>query len=79
MLALLNDVLVGWREVRTTQGFSYQVSRTGKRRVEPVDNYGRRGTIDADWLIHGVFADEKLHKNYRKCDPHTFKKKLRLA
>ena len=65
MLSFLNDLVGGWRETRTLQGYSYQVSRTGKRRVVPVDNYGRRGEIDHEWLATGEFSDAQMHRRFK--------------
>lgn len=65
MISFLSDLLGGWREVRVYQGYSYQVSRSGERRVVPVEDYGRRGTIDEDWLGTGKFTDEQAHKKFR--------------
>ena len=65
MISYLTDLLGGWRELRTQQGYSYQISRSGKRRVVPVEDYGRRGEIDEHWLLTGEFADEKIHRRFR--------------
>jgi hypothetical protein len=65
MISFLTDLVGGWRELRTQQGFSYQISRTGKRRVIPVEDYGRRGEIDRQWLDTGEFCDEKMHRQFR--------------
>ena len=65
MISFLTDLVGGWRELRTQQGFSYQISRTGKRRVVPVEDYGRRGEVDFNWLENGEFADEKIHRKFR--------------
>jgi hypothetical protein len=65
MRTFLNDLLGGWKEARASQGFSYQVSRDGRRRVIPIDNYGRRGTIDQTWLVTGEFSDEQMHRRFR--------------
>ena len=65
MISFLTDLVGGWRELRTQQGFSYQISRTGKRRVVPVEDYGRRGEVDFTWLESGEFSDEKVHRKFR--------------
>jgi hypothetical protein len=65
MLTFFSDLLEGWKELRTSQGYSYQVSRGGKRRVVLVEDYGRRGMIDEHWLRTGVWTDEELHKRFR--------------
>jgi hypothetical protein len=65
MISFLTDLVGGWRELRTQQGFSYQISRTGKRRVVPVEDYGRRGEVDFQWLSTGEFSDEKVHRKFR--------------
>jgi hypothetical protein len=65
MLDFFYDLVTGWTEVRSQQGYSYQQSRGGKRRVVPVENYGRRGEIDEKWLETGEFTDEQVHKQFR--------------
>ena len=65
MISFLTDLVGGWRETRTQQGFSYQISRNGKRRVVPVEDYGRRGEVDLQWLDTGEFSDEKIHRKFR--------------
>ncbi|CAN5668940.1 hypothetical protein BH09PLA1_BH09PLA1_29690 [soil metagenome] len=65
MISFITDLVGGWRELRTQQGFSYQINRSGKRRVVPVQDYGRRGTIDDVWMRTGEFADEKIHRKFR--------------
>ena len=65
MRTFLNELLGGWKETRTSQGFSYQVSRDGRRRAIPIQDYGRRGTIDETWLATGEFSDEQMHRRFR--------------
>ena len=65
MLSFISDLLGGWKELRTSQGYSYQVSRSGKRRVVPVEDYGRRGLVDEDWLRTGEFGDVALSRKFR--------------
>ena len=65
MLDFFYDLVGGWTEVRSQQGYSYQVSRSGKRRVMPVEDYGRRGEIDQQWLSTGEFTDEGIHKRFK--------------
>jgi hypothetical protein len=65
MISFLTDLVGGWRELRTFQGFSYQINRSGKRRVVPVEDYGRRGEIDMQWLDTGEFSDERTHRKFR--------------
>jgi len=65
MISFLTDLVGGWRETRTFQGFSYQVNRNGKRRVVPVEDYGRRGEIDMQWVATGEFSDERMHRKFR--------------
>jgi hypothetical protein len=76
MISFLTDLLGGWREVRVSQGYSYQVNRAGLRRAVPVEDYGRRGTIDEDWLTSGEFADEQVHRRFRD---YNLKKGIRTA
>jgi hypothetical protein len=65
MLGSLVDLINGWRQVRCFQGFSYEVSRNGKRRVVPIDGYLKRGTPDMRWVKTGRFAEEKLFEMFR--------------
>ena len=65
MRSFLSDLLGGWKEVRVLQGYSYQLSRDGRRRAVPVEDYGRRGTIDETWIATGEFADEQIHRRFR--------------
>ena len=60
MIGTLFDLIGGWREVRTSAGFSYQVSRKGKRRVVPIEGWRNRGLPDEHWVETGVFADDRL-------------------
>jgi hypothetical protein len=67
MLSFLENLLEGWREERALQGYSYQVSRSGKRRVVAIDGYRKRGEIDNDWLRTGRWTAQELtgqFKNY---------------
>lgn len=74
MMNFLNDLLSGWRVLRTSQGYSYEVSRSGERRVVPVEDYGRLGEIDSHWIATGEFIEETMRRGYRKS---TFKKSRR--
>jgi hypothetical protein len=65
MLDFFYDLVSGWTEVRSQFGYSYQVSRGGKRRVVAVENYGRRGEIDEQWVQTGEFTDEGIHKRFK--------------
>jgi hypothetical protein len=64
MFVFLCGLLGGWKELRTSQGYSYQVSRSGKRRVVPVADYGRRGLIDEGWLKTGERDDVAVGKRF---------------
>jgi hypothetical protein len=66
MISFLNNLVEGWKELRNTQGYSYQVSRSGKRRVVPVDDFGRRGEIDGHWIATGEFAEDRLRKTFNR-------------
>src|SRR4051812_31191840 len=50
MIGQLFDLLGGWKELRATGGFSYQVSRNGKRRVIPIEGYRNRTVADHGWV-----------------------------
>ena len=65
MIGQLIDLLGGWREVRASMGFSYQVARNGKRRVIPIDGYRTRGVADEQWVATGTFADDGLSERFR--------------
>jgi hypothetical protein len=65
MIGQLIDLLGGWREVRASMGFSYQVARNGKRRIIPIDGYRTRGSADQQWVATGTFADDGLSERFR--------------
>ena len=65
MIRPLFDLLGGWREVRASMGFSYQVSRGGRRRIVAIDGYRRRGVADEQWVATGTFADDGLSARFR--------------
>ena len=65
MIGQLIDLIGGWREVRASMGFSYQVSRGGKRRIVPIEGYRRRGVADVQWVETGTFADDGLSERFR--------------
>ena len=82
MIGQLFDFLGGWREVRASMGFSYQVSRNGKRRVVPIEGYRKRGLADHQWVETGTFADDGLSERFRDFSyvpPNKPKKRQRLA
>src|SRR5439155_10447780 len=65
MLGSLIDLIGGWKEIRAGAGFSYQVSRNGKRRIVPIEGYRTRGLRDEQWIESGVFADDGVSKRFR--------------
>jgi hypothetical protein len=65
MIGQLFDLIGGWRQVRASMGFSYQVSRSGKRRIIPIDGYRKRGLADEQWVATGTFADDGLSERFR--------------
>ena len=65
MIGQLMDLLGGWREVRASMGFSYQIARSGKRRIVPIDGYRKRGLADESWVATGTFADDGLSERFR--------------
>jgi hypothetical protein len=81
MIGTLFDFFGGWREVRTTAGFSYQVSRKGKRRIVPIEGWRNRGLIDHQWVDTGTFADDRISvERFRDYQHVTTKpKRQRLA
>jgi len=60
MFNLFWDLLGGWKQVRAYAGFSYQMSRKGKRRIVPIEGYRNHGLADNDWIETGKFADDRL-------------------
>ena len=64
MLWQLIDIIGGWREVRSRGGFSYQVSRGGKRRIVPIEGWLKKGLRDEAWLGTGQFADDAVVSRY---------------
>ena len=65
MIEQLVYLIGGWREVRASMGYSYQVSRSGKRRIVPIDGYRSRGLADQQWVDTGTFADDGLSERFR--------------
>jgi hypothetical protein len=65
MIGALFDLIGGWREVRSSQGFSYQVARNGKRRIVPIEGYKKVGLADQQWIESGRFADDALSERFR--------------
>ena len=66
MLSALWELIGGgWREVRAFQGHSYQVHRSGKRRVVPIEAYQNRGMPDEGWVGSGEGSDAKIAEKYR--------------
>jgi hypothetical protein len=66
----------GWREVRASMGFSYQLSRNGKRRIVPIEGYRKRGLADEQWVATGMFADDGLSERFRDFSLVPAKKNL---
>ena len=81
MIGALFDLIGGWREVRTSQGFSYQVSRNGKRRIVPIEGARNAGLADLQWLETGVFGDVEVSRRFRDFvyRPSNKPKRQRLA
>ena len=81
MIGQLIDLIGGWREVRASMGFSYQVARNGKRRIIPIDGYRKRGSADEQWVASGTFADDGLSERFRDFSyiPPTEPKRARMA
>jgi hypothetical protein len=65
MLWALIDLIGGWKQVRASAGFAYQMSRTGKRRIVPIEGYRTRGLRDEQWVHSGVFADDGVSERFR--------------
>jgi hypothetical protein len=65
MLGSFLGMISGWKEIRSSAGFSYQVARNGKRRVVPIEGYRKRGLADQQWVTTGVFADDRLSDRFR--------------
>jgi len=57
MFGSLFNLLKGWREVRVLDGYSYQVSRTGKRRALPLHGAKSLAACDDSWLRTGRWSD----------------------
>ena len=81
MIGQLMDLIGGWREVRASMGFSYQIARNGKRRIVPIDGYRKRGIADEQWVATGTFADDGLSQRFRDFSytPPVEPKRTRLA
>jgi len=64
MLGSLIDLIGGWRTVRARGGFVYEESRSGKRRIVPIEGWRKPGLRDERWLGTGRFADDEIVKQY---------------
>jgi hypothetical protein len=66
MFSALWDLIGGgWKECRSSQGYSYQVHRSGKRRVVPIEGWRVRGVADEEWVLTGKWSDENHSQRYR--------------
>ena len=81
MIGQLFDLLGGWKQIRASGGFSYQVSRNGKRRVIPIEGYRNRTVPDHGWVESGTFADDGLSERFRdfSYQPTKAPRRQRLA
>jgi hypothetical protein len=81
MIGALFDMIGGWKQVKATAGFSYEISRNGKRRIVPIEGYRTRGLADQQWVDSGVFADDGLSERFRNFSytPSRQPKRTRLA
>ena len=77
MIGQLIDLIGGWREVRTSMGFSYQIARNGRRRIVPIEGYRTRGLADEQWVATGTFADDGLSERFRDFSFVTSKRPTR--
>ena len=65
MIASIFDLIGGWRQVKAYAGYSYQVSRRGRRRVVPIEGYRKRGLADMQWVETGRFAEDGLAERFK--------------
>jgi hypothetical protein len=80
MLGSLFGLIGGWREVKAYAGYSYQVSRRGRRRVVPIEGYRKRGLADLQWVETGKFAEDGLSERFKNYQHQPRKpKRQRLA
>jgi hypothetical protein len=80
MIGSLFGLIGGWREVKACAGFSYQVSRRGRRRVVPIEGYRKRGLADLQWVETGRFAEDGLSERFKNYQHHSKpSKRKRLA
>src|SRR5438105_4375228 len=66
MITSLMDLIGGWREVRVCGGFSYQISRNGKRRVVSIEDYRKPHEADQQWVETGTFTDDGVSRRFRE-------------
>ncbi len=65
MFQSLIDRLLGWKQVRAVNGFSYQVSRGGRRRIVPIDGFHHFGEKDDHWLATGQWSEEEARGGFK--------------
>ena len=64
MLWQLFDLFGGWKTIRSRSGYLYQVARSGKRRIVPMEGWAKPGMRDDGWLASGRFADDLIVSKY---------------
>ena len=69
----LNTIISGWKQVRHVGGYSYQVSRWGRRRVVREPGFKHYGERDEHWLRTGHWAEEAMKGEFKQYIPQTRK------
>ena len=54
----------GWRQVRHIGGYSYQLSRLGRRRIVREQGFKHYGERDEHWLLTGRWSEEEIRGQF---------------
>ena len=61
----LQTLLGGWKQLRHVGGFSYQVSRSGARRIVREPGFKHYGERDEHWLRTGHWSEEAMTGQFK--------------
>jgi hypothetical protein len=64
----LLTVIGGWKQVRHVGGYSYQMSRWGRRRIVQEPGFKHYGDRDEHWLSTGHWSEEEVKGRFKRKD-----------
>ena len=62
----LSILFPGWKQLRHIGGFSYQVSRSGRRRIVREPGFKHYGERDEQWLLTGHWSEEQMRGHFKE-------------